>query len=202
MQVTDFHKTKAGRIALFVDGSFLLSMHPDVFAASGLSVGSPVDEDALRELAAEADLKKAKEKALSLLSYKEYTGRELQNRLSRQVDEQTAAQAVDRMRELGLVNDESYAVRYARELSQRKGFGLYRVRQELRHKGIDPETIEQTIEQLEPVDACETIRATLQKKYPAAWEDETVRRRAFAAMLRLGHSSQDVRRVLSMPEEF
>ena len=41
MRITDVRMTKRGRVALYVEGEFLLSMHPDVFAVSGLSVGSP-----------------------------------------------------------------------------------------------------------------------------------------------------------------
>ena len=40
------------------------------------------------------------------------------------------------------------------------------------------------------------LLAVLEKKYPQAAGDETVRRRAWGALLRLGHSPSDVRRAL------
>ena len=48
MTLTKIAMTKRGRVALYADGAFVMSLHPDVFAASGISVGSQIDEDALR----------------------------------------------------------------------------------------------------------------------------------------------------------
>lgn len=202
MRITDFHKTKAGRIALYVDDAFYMSMHPDVFAASGLAVGSEIDEDALTELSTEAEIKKAKEKALSLLSYKEYTQSELTQRLRKHVDEAAAEAAVARMQELGLLNDRDYAERYLRELADRKGYGKLRIKQEMRRKGIASDLIEELLAEREGIDPTEKIRAVLHKKYPAAWEDEQVRRRAYAAMLRLGYTSSEVRRALELEQDY
>ena len=196
MKLTSARITKRGMVALYGDEEFLMSMHPDVFAASGLSVGSEIDADRLRELAAEAELKKAKERAFSMLSGREYTSRQLRERLTRHTDSQTAGQAVARMEELGLVDDESYAERYARELWERKHYGVPRIRQELRQKGLSPGQIEWAVSLLDG-DPEEHIRAVLEKKYAAAPGDEAVKRRAYNALLRLGHRPADVRRVLS-----
>ena len=102
MKLTAVRMTKRGRVALYGDDEFLLSMHPDVFAASGLSVGSEIDGERLAGLAAEAELKKAKERAFSMLSGREYTSSQLRDRLARHVDPEAAGQAVERMEELGL----------------------------------------------------------------------------------------------------
>lgn len=235
MRITDFSVTKQGRIALFVDGEFVFSVHPDLFASSGLSVGTELDEEALEELRSETAYQRAKEKALTLLSYKEYTSKELEDRLVRSarkparrssarsgsgfreedsakaleeseqaeaaVREEAAARAVERMQELGLLNDDDYAQRYARDLSERKHFGMHRVKQEMRRKGLSPDQIEDAVALLDDAPE-EQIRELLLKKYPLAWEDERVKRRAFAALARLGYSAGDIRRALQMEREF
>ena len=196
MKLTAVRMTKWGRVALYGDDEFLLSMHPDVFAASGLSVGSEIDGERLAGLAAEAELKKAKERAFSMLSGREYTSSQLRDRLARQVDPEAAGQAVERMEELGLVDDDGYAERYARELSERKHYGLLRIRQELRQKGLSAEQIEWAVSLLD-ADPQEQMLEVLEKKYSAAPEDEAVKRRAYNALLRLGHRPSDVRRALA-----
>ena len=196
MKLTAVRMTKRGRVALCGDDEFLLSMHPDVFAASGLSVGSEVDGERLAGLAAEAELKKAKERAFSMLSGREYTSSQLRDRLARLVDPEAAGQAVERMEELGLVDDDGYAERYARELSERKHCGLLRIRQELRQKGLSAEQIEWAVSLLD-ADPQEQMLEVLEKKYSAAPEDEAVKRRAYNALLRLGHRPSDVRRALA-----
>ena len=191
--------TKRGRVALYVEGEFLLSMHPDVFAVSGLSVGSEVDTESLETLSAEAELKKAKEKALNLLSYKEYTTKQLTDRLKRHTDEESAEQAVARMEELGLLDDDDYAERFARDLSERKKFGILRIRQEMRQRGLTSEQIEYATSLLRS-DPEEKMREIIARKYPLAYEDEKVRRRAFSALMRMGYPAAEVRRVLTVSE--
>lgn len=199
MRITDFKTTKQGRIALFADGAFLFSVHPETFASMGLSVGYELDEDAIHQLEAETELKKAKEKALTLLSYKEYTTQQLEDRLLRHVREDAAQQAVRRMEELGLLDDDDYAVRLARDLSQRKRFGILRIRQEMRHRGLSEEQIVYAVSLLED-NPEEQVRELLEKKYPEAWEDEKVKRRAFSAMMRMGYRAEDIRSVLRIKE--
>lgn len=195
MTVTDLHMTKRGRVAIYIDGTFWKSMHPDVFAASGLSVGMQIDETALETLAEQSNLKEAKEKALFLLSYKEYTARQLADRLAKDAGQQAAEQAVERMEELGLINDEDYAERYARELSERKLFGELRIRQEMRQRGLSEEQISFSLSLLQD-DPDEKMQAILEKKYPAAMQDEKVRRRAYSALLRMGYTPSQARRAL------
>lgn len=140
MTLTKIAMTKRGRVALYADGAFVMSLHPDVFAASGISVGSQIDEDALRELSDAAELREARERALSMLSRQDYTARGLRDRLTRHVSEEAAGQAVERMQELGLIDDERYAARFAQELLERRHYGAARIRQELRRRGIDSQT--------------------------------------------------------------
>lgn len=199
MRITDLKKTKQGRIALFADGEFLFSVHPDTFASMGLCVGREIDEDALQELRAKTELKKAKEKALTLLSYKEYTTHQLEDRLKQHVQDGAVQQAVRRMEELGLLDDDDYAIRFARDLSQRKQFGVLRIRQEMRRRGLSEEQVSYAVSLLED-NPEEQIRELLEKKYPAAWEDEKVKRRAFSAMMRMGYRTEDIRRVLRIKE--
>lgn len=199
MRITDVRTTKRGRVALYVEGEFLLSMHPDVFAVSGLSVGSEVDTESLETLSAEAELKKAKEKALNLLSYKEYTTKQLTDRLKRHTDEESAEQAVARMEELGLLDDDDYAERFARDLSERKKFGILRIRQEMRQRGLTNEQIEYATSLLRS-DPEEKMREIIARKYPLAYEDEKIRRRAFSALMRMGYPAAEVRRVLTVSE--
>ena len=77
-----------------------------------------------------------------------------------------------------------------------------RVKQELRLKGIAPEIIEELLEEYGDGDAAlENMRALLEKKYPGWAEEEKVRRRAFAALQRMGYPYGDIRRAMEMGPE-
>ena len=102
------------------------------------------------------------------------------------------------MEELGLVDDEQYARRLAQELFERRKFGARRVRQELQQKGIDAGLISVVLEEFSPEtdETVEKIRDIVERKYPAAREDEKVRRRAVAALQRYGYKLDDIFAVL------
>ena len=103
------------------------------------------------------------------------------------------------MEELGLIDDEQYARRLAQELFTRKRFGVRRVKQELREKGIADNIVAMVLEEFSPEteETVEKIRELIERKYPAAQEDEKVRWRAVAALQRYGYSLEDIFSVLN-----
>ena len=100
------------------------------------------------------------------------------------------------MEEIGLLDDAAYAKNLARTLFERKKYGFRRVQQELRLKGISPEIAEQVLVEFAPEDAAEVIRKLLERKYSSYAQDEKVKRRAVAAMLRFGYQNDDIRRAM------
>ena len=100
--------------------------------------------------------------------------------------------------ELGLLDDQAYAESNAKELFLRKRYGARRVRQELSRKGIGRDIIDQVLEQYQDMDqaAGENIALVLERRYPTWREDEKARRRAVAALQRLGYSFEQVRAVM------
>ena len=66
---------------------------------------------------------------------------------------------------------------------------------ELSRKGIDKETAEAVLDEIE-VDPREQIRAVLAKKYRSLGDEKT-KRRAVAALQRLGYGWDDIKAVLS-----
>ena len=95
------------------------------------------------------------------------------------------------MEELGLVNDESFARRYARKLIFEKKMSKRAALFELSRKGIDKETAEEILDEID-VDYREQIKDFLDKKYRDL-SDEKTKRRAVAALQRLGYGWDDIK---------
>lgn len=94
----------------------------------------------------------ATELALRALRHRNRSRHELSQRLQRagiSPDEREAT--LDRLTEAGLVSDERYAEERARSLAQR-GLGDALIRQDLRRQGVEHESIERAMAQLEPED--------------------------------------------------
>jgi regulatory protein len=94
----------------------------------------------------------ATELALRALRHRSRSRHELSQRLQRAgipADEREAT--LDRLTESGLVSDERYAEERARSLAQR-GFGNRLIRQDLRRQGVEGESVERALAQLESED--------------------------------------------------
>lgn len=202
MRITDITVTKKGHFALFVDGEFTCSLHPDIFARAGLHTGDAAQPEDLEELREESSYLFCKERALRLLGIKDYTCQELYAKLSRYADEQSAARAVERMQQLGLVDDADYARRLVRDLSNLRRYGPARIEAELRRRGVDALAAQQAMEQLEDIDERANIAQVLRRKYGGFYEDEKIRRRAVGALQRLGYRFDDILYVMAHADEF
>ena len=204
MELTAAEPRRRGFVQLFLDGEAAVKLDAQVFLQSGLKPGDQVSDQELFELIQASDARRAQEKALYLLEYRNYSKRELTEKIARTAASREAAQAAaGRMEELGLIDDRRFGEDYARELFSRKGYGARRVAQELRRKGLDQELVQELVEKYgSPEQSGENIRRVLEKKYPGWREDEKVRRRAFAALQRLGYSYQEVREAMGQGEDW
>lgn len=88
--------------------------------------------------------------------------KELEDKIRRTADETSAQKAVDRMEELGLLDDERFARHYAEKLLNSKHMSKRGIAFELTRKGIDKETAEQLCDELD-IDVHEQIRAVIEK---------------------------------------
>ena len=204
MELTAAEPRRRGLVQLFLDGEAAVKLDAQVFLQSGLKPGDQVSDQELFELIQVSDARRAQEKALYLLEYRNYSKRELTEKIARTAASREAAQAAaGRMEELGLIDDRRFGEDYARELFSRKGYGARRAAQELRRKGLDQELVQELVEKYgSPEQSGENIRRVLEKKYPGWREDEKVRRRAFAALQRLGYSYQEVREAMGQDEDW
>lgn len=204
MELTAAEPRRRGLVQLFLDGEAAVKLDAQVFLQSGLKPGDQVSDQELFELIQASDARRAQEKALYLLEYRNYSKRELTEKIARTAASREAAQAAaGRMEELGLIDDRRFGEDYARELFSRKGYGARRAAQELRRKGLNQELVQELVEKYgSPEQSGENIRRVLEKKYPGWQEDEKVRRRAFAALQRLGYSYQEVREAMGQDEDW
>lgn len=195
MLITAIEPRRKSLRALYLDGELAVNIDAQTLLSSRFQVGTEITDEELHELLAASDANRAKEKALYLIAHRDHSKKELVDKIRRTASQEAAAKAADRMEEIGLIDDRDYARRYASELFQRKYFARKRVEYELKQKGIDPDFIEELLEELEP-EPVGQIGALVERKYLRALDDERGRRRTVAALQRLGYRWEDIRRAL------
>lgn len=203
-RLTQIKETKKGRLALFLDGEFAFSLDEDTFAAAALHQDDELEDWQIEELRKKSETRRALDKAMDYLSLRDHAAGELYQKLCRKFDAHSAAYAVARAGELGLLNDVSFARRRAAELL-RKRKSRREILNDLSAKGIDRDTAADVVEELlaETDDGespeLETARALVQRQY-AAKLAAGKRDQVAAALARRGFSHAVIREVLSDDE--
>ena len=199
MLITAIEPRRKAMSALFIDGEFVMNLDTRTLIENRFDVGREIGDEDLKEIIELSNERRAKEKALWLISYRDHSKKELKEKIMRTCDEESAEKAVERMEDLGLVNDENFARQYARKLLYQKKMTKRTAVFELSRKGIDKETAEMILEEFD-IDYRENIREIIEKKYRNI-QDEKIKRRAAAALQRLGYGWDDIKAVLYEYEE-
>ena len=194
MKITAVEPRRKQMCALFIDGEYVMNLDAQTLIENRFDVGREIDDDELKDIIDKSNERRAKEKALWLISYRSHSKKELFDKLIRGFDEASAQKAVDRMEELGLINDEEFAKLYARKLVNGKKMSVKAAEFELYHKGIDKITAEQVLGELE-YDPQTQIIEFITKKYKNI-QDEKIKRRAVAALQRKGYSWEEIKQAI------
>ena len=174
-----------------------------MFLQSGLKPGDQVSDQELFELIQASDARRAQEKALYLLEYRNYSKRELTEKIARTAlpggrpggrRPHGGAGAHRRPAFWGGLCQRAVFPEGVRGPAGGPGAAA---------QGLDQELVQELVEKYgSPEQSEENIRRVLEKKYPGWREDEKVRRRAFAALQRLGYSYQEVREAMGQDEDW
>ena len=192
-QLTQIKETKKGRMALFFDGEFAFSLDADTFAKADLHEEDLLEEWQIEDLRKQSDTRRALDKAMDYLSLRDHAAGELYQKLCRKFDEHSAAYAVARAGELGLLNDADFARRRAAELL-RKRKSRREILLDLTATGIDRDTAAEADDGEDPELA--NARALVERHY-AAKLAAGKRDQVAAALARRGFSHSVIRAALA-----
>ncbi|MGW0480801.1 recombination regulator RecX [Nonomuraea sp. NPDC003214] len=109
----------------------------------------------------------------------------------RDVPDEAAETVLDRFSELGLINDEAFAEAWVDSRHHGRGLAKRALAAELRHRGVDSETVNEAVERLDPDQELETARRLVERKLASTRSlDPKARTRRLAGMLaRKGYPS-------------
>ena len=191
---------------MHVDGRYLLTLHIQEAERHSLTKDREVTGAELDLWLLESQTLFAKDYAMAILSRRSISEKELLDKLLQKPHsenispedwEQAAEAAVERMKELGLVDDEDYAGKLARDLSHLRKLGPRRIRQELMQKGVDRELAEEAVEDLDQnpqEDIMELLEGKFARLAQAAGEGEPKeKQRLIGRLLRMGYGYSDIR---------
>jgi len=202
--VTAIHERRSGsvRYLVAIDGRPVATVSAELIAELGLRVGGSVDVVLAQRLRAESSRLAVFDKAIDLLAVRARSTRNLQMRLRRAgaVDASIAA-AIERLQQLGFLDDDAYARNLARSRVLSGGVSRRRIGQELQRRGVSREVADGAIaETLEDVELDEEGAARLagEKRLRAlrSYDAATQKQRLYAFLARRGYAPDVIARVV------
>ena len=182
-------RERRDRARIFVDGAFWAEIDAAVAAQRGLREGVALSIEELSEARIAGERALAMNRALTFLGYRARSEREVRDRLRRYgYGGQTVESVVERLEDLGYLDDEQFARLVAREKARK--YGPKRVLAELRKSGVGTETAQ------DAVDEEFAGRSELQEAYSAAERrynrggSEAEARRVYGFLMRRGYSAE------------
>ena len=149
LKITSVGKYKGSTYMIEFENAETEFLNVDTVRQFNLKAGASLPLSAWEQIKAEEEYRKAKERALYLLDYKDYSYVELFHKLEKNYSEETCYRVMDKMVELGTINDRRYAAGLARHYIEVKKFGRYKAYQQMKLKGLTKEVIDEALDKYE-----------------------------------------------------
>lgn len=142
-------KKNKDRLSLFLCEEFFSGINVQTFIEFGLKTGMDVDENFLKEMIDYDNQLSAKKMAFNIIAKGSLkTEKEVKEKiLSKGYSEECAVGAVEILKEYKYINDEYFCECFIKDKLNLNGFGRKRIIQELRRKGVDPDTISSAMDE-------------------------------------------------------
>ena len=121
---------------IYVDSETAIKFH--------LDTSKEYTEEDFEEILSDSEYNVTKNRAFNILEYRAHTEKELFDKLCQKTDEDTANAVVEKMRDIGLVDDRALLKDKLENLLNVKKYGPIRVINELVLKGFDRDEIRET----------------------------------------------------------
>lgn len=199
MKITSVMRYKGSTYEAELDDGRRLYLHADIITDFGIYAGMETDRETLKRIIYASNFRRAYQRALYLLDYRDYTYSEMYEKLMGNYKSPSLCTAVmKRLTEHGFIDDERYAERMVRRLVETKKYGYRRAKREIMQKGIDQFTAEDALEAYSGV-YYENLMELLNTKHSRYLTDRENRKtieKVKSALVRYGYDFSEINRAV------
>jgi regulatory protein len=190
-EITNCKKNK-NRVNVFVDGTFAFALYLETAMQYGLKKDMDITGLNLKKIAEDDEKKYSIDAALKFISYQMRSKNEVYKKLKQKgVSDKSSEETIQRLEELGYLNDRAYAETYAAELKDR--MGNRGIAHKLYEKGIDKELAEEVLQNLGSFSGTAKEQAKrLFEKYKDL-DRKKAREKVFRTLMSRGFEVEDIR---------
>lgn len=200
MKITVIEELSKARSRVWIDGEFAFVLYKGELRLYRIREGEEISEETLKTIRQEVLPKRAKLRAMNLLKSREYTTKQLHDKLKQGgYPEDIITLALDYVASYHYTDDLRYAVSYMQSHETDKS--RRRIEQDLMRKGIGKETLEKAWQTWEArggeQDEQQMISELLEKRgYCPREADLREKQRLYGFLMRRGFSGEQVRKAL------
>ena len=142
-------KRRKNRRSIFLDDGSVFGISEDVFFSIPVQIGDTLTDRELDNILVADNQQKILDFALNLLSYRMRSKVELMHRLKRKkFNEDGIYSVMEKLETKGYIDDQKFALAFAREKVRRKLIGPMALRSEFSVHMIDPDILEYTLKKI------------------------------------------------------
>lgn len=202
MTVTEIKAITKTRFQVYLDGQFAFVLYKGELFRYHLEAGAELTEEDYQEIRESIVLKRAKLRAMHLLTDMDRTEYQLRNKLlTGGYPEDIIDMAMDYVKSFGYINDREYARRFVENKKNKKSKReMYAL---LSGRGLETSLIEEVMDEYCGIEDAETaIQNILRKKnFDIESSTEKERQRIYALLARKGFRYEDICRAMELYEE-
>lgn len=199
MIITDIQEqTKhKNRVSIFIDGKFAFGMDKNDLSFMGLKIGMELTQERYDYIVDNTVYVKAYQKADRFIGFKMRTEKEVRDKLkAEEYSQDIIERVIASMLKYKYIDDEAYSRMYARDCRKLKKWGPQRIKAELYKRGINENTADKALSELDIEDTDEIIEVLLEKRIKNTPIDLKEKQKHFNFLLRRGFNSEDIKRVI------
>lgn len=194
MKLIEIKQTSPERFTLIFDDGRQIKSSLGVITERFLHSGAELSDAEYDELYYASTLSLAKARALRIINTRPMSRREMYDRLvSKGETPDNAELCADWLCDMGLINDRSYAASVVRHYAA-KGYGVSRIKQELKRHGIDRALWDEALEELPEQD--DYIERFLRSRLTDPGDRAQVKK-VSDALFRRGYSWEQIKHALN-----
>lgn len=152
MKITDItpQKKNKNRVSVFVDGKYSFSLDDTDMVRLKVKIGNEITEEEIEIFNKECNLSKARMRLMQVINRKAASRKMLFDDLIKHgYDKEIIDIALDEFERLGYIDDEVFAVEYAKAAYSFKRHGKIRIVSDLTHKGVSREIAQNAVDDLD-----------------------------------------------------
>lgn len=198
MQIISVSHYKGKAYCIETDSNEKYYLHADIVSQYAIATGITLSDEKFAEIMSASYKRRAFERALYLLDYRDYSYIEIVEKLEKNYPESVCIETADRLAQLNLINDRRYAENLAEKYCRVKKYGIFRARQELMRHGISRNLADEILENYQE-DVSERIYAVIEKKYARQLIENPDRKtiaKVTNALVRLGYGYDDIKKAV------